>query len=316
VTLPRRNRNERGPLTTTPEHDKLQQLRDLNEVAADIAQLLLDSDSWQLINTGAGPAVTVGVKRVLADVLDIDIEAWQSERIAALGIDISNRRAFGVLAGLAYDDEAAKLPSLVDVLDATRANAVEEPQPLAGISIEADFLAEEERARAAEAESATENGAPVDPVHEAEDAEPFFVTEELAEPEAEPDLADHQDVSVTFVADGPVEADAPVVFAVDHEVAEPVEFVDEEAGVIVVFDEPAVDSPPVPSLNDEPEPTVDTPRPPVPVAPVLVAVETDESETVAEPVAAPSKSSAVKSFYEVGNYSLLDGIEDESEPTK
>lgn len=73
-------------MTHHPEHAKVENLKAQNHLAGSLAFLLLDSDHWTLSNHRSEPPIDIQIQRVVSDILGIDFEAYQAERVQLLGI--------------------------------------------------------------------------------------------------------------------------------------------------------------------------------------------------------------------------------------
>lgn len=99
-------------MTTTPEHAKVDSLKAKNPLAGNLAHLLLDSDDWTLSNRRAEPAIDIQIQRVIADILSIDFDAYQEERVQLLGLSAQN---FGLVAKVIGWAAEPTLPTVEDV---------------------------------------------------------------------------------------------------------------------------------------------------------------------------------------------------------
>lgn len=73
-------------MSATPEHDKVEAARTRLPFAADLAHLMLAGDGWELVNTQITPPVRVDIRALVVELLNIDFEAYQAERVANMGI--------------------------------------------------------------------------------------------------------------------------------------------------------------------------------------------------------------------------------------
>lgn len=95
---------------------KVEALRAHNPKAADLAHLLLQGDSWALVNDRVQNPLRISAARLIVDLLGIDFEAYQLERIDQLGIADQNIAL--ALSELALRDHTeGRLPSIDEVLD-------------------------------------------------------------------------------------------------------------------------------------------------------------------------------------------------------
>ena len=125
-------------MTTTPEHQKVEDLKAKNQLAGNLAHLLLDSDNWTLSNHRSDPAIDIQVQRVISDILGIDFESYQTERIQLLGAGGLN---LGVIAKVVAWSAEPALPTVDEVL-ATRAPEVAVESDIAAPTVdEASLIA-------------------------------------------------------------------------------------------------------------------------------------------------------------------------------
>jgi hypothetical protein len=95
-------------VTLTPEHDKVEALRAVNPTAGNLAFVLLDSEQWTVSNHAVSPGIDIPVQTIVADLLGIDLAAYQEERRQAFGLS----RADASIAASIHtwsDTEPAKL---------------------------------------------------------------------------------------------------------------------------------------------------------------------------------------------------------------